>query len=120
MVKALELDESFGDGSIHSFLITYEMSRQGVPGDPAARAQRHFERALALSKGNTASPLVALAEAVTIQKQDVKEFESLLNRALAINPDASPADRLVNLVMQRRARWLLSRKADLFLIDTEK
>ena len=118
--RALELDESFGDGSIHSFLITYEMSRQGVPGDPVARARRHFDRAMALSKGNDASPLVALAEAVTIQKQDVKEFESLLNRALAINPDASPADRLVNLVMQRRARWLLSRKADLFLIDTEK
>jgi predicted anti-sigma-YlaC factor YlaD len=118
--RALELDEGFGDGAIHSFLITYEMSRQGVPGDPVARARRHFDRAMALSKGNDASPLVALAEAVTIQKQDVKEFESLLNRALAINPDASPADRLVNLVIQRRARWLLSRKADLFLIDTEK
>jgi len=35
-----------------------------------------------LSHGEDASPLVALAEAVTIQIQDVKEFESLLNRAL--------------------------------------
>ena len=61
--------------------------------------------------------LVALAEAVTIQKQDVKEFESLLNQALAINPDAHQDSRLVNTVMQRRARWLLSRKAELFLIE---
>jgi predicted anti-sigma-YlaC factor YlaD len=49
----------------------------------------------------------------------VKEFESLLNRALAIHPDADPDTRLQNMVMQRRARWLLSRKAELFLLDNE-
>ncbi|MBI2948887.1 MAG: hypothetical protein HYY23_14700 [Verrucomicrobia bacterium] len=114
--RALELDESFGEGSIHSFLIAYEMSRQGRVGDPAARSRQHFERAWALSRGQQAAPLVALAEAVTVQKQDVKEFESLLNRALAINADAHPDSRLINLVMQRRARWLLSRKEDLFLL----
>ena len=47
------------------------------------------------------------------------EFKELLNRALAINPDAKPEWRLVNLVMQRRARWLLSRTDELFL-TTEK
>ena len=115
--RALELDESYENGAIHSFMISYEMSRPGAAGDPVARSRKHFERALALSNGTDASPLVALAEAVTIQKQDVKEFESLLNRALAINPDAHPDSRLVNTVMQRRARWLLSRKAELFLIE---
>jgi predicted anti-sigma-YlaC factor YlaD len=98
-------------------MITYEMSRSGAAGDPAARAREHFERAMALSKGTDASPLVALAEAVTIQKQNVKEFESLLNQALAINPDANPDLRLVNTVMQRRARWLLSRETELFLTN---
>lgn len=115
--RALELDESYAQGSIHSFLISYEMSRAGGAGDPAARARKHFQRALALSKGSDVSPLVALAEAVTIQKQDVKEFESLLNRALAVDPDANPENRLLNTVMQRRARWLLSRKSELFLIE---
>ena len=119
MDRALELDESYGRGAIHTFLVTYEMSRQGAPGDPAARARKHFERALALSEGKDAAPLVALAEAVAVKTQDVKEFESLLNRALAINPDANPDTRLPNLVMQRRARWLLSRKAELFLIENE-
>ena len=113
--RALDLDESYGKGAIHSFLISYEMSRPGAAGDPVARARKHFERALALSQGIDASPFVALAEAVTIQKQDVKEFESLLKQALAINPDANPDSRLVNTVMQRRARWLLSRKSELFL-----
>jgi len=115
--RALELDENFDQGAIQSFLITYEMSRHGVPGDAAERSRRRFDRAMALSGGNNAAPLVALAEAVTIQKQDVKEFESLLNRALAINPDVVPENRLLNTVMQRRAQWLLSRKTELFLIE---
>jgi predicted anti-sigma-YlaC factor YlaD len=117
--RAAELDESFGNGAIHTFLVAYEINRQGAAGDPAARARKHFERALALSGGNDAAPLVTMAEAVSVKKQDVREFESLLKRALAINPDAHPENRLENLVMQRRARWLLSRKADLFLIDNE-
>jgi predicted anti-sigma-YlaC factor YlaD len=115
--RALELDESFDQGAIQSFLITYEMSRHGVPGDATARARQRFDRAMALSGGHNAAPLVALAEAVTIQKQDVKEFESLLNQALTINPDAVPENRLLNTVMQRRARWLLSRKTELFLVE---
>ena len=115
--RALELDESYADGAIHSFLISYEMSRPGAAGDPAARARKHYERAVELSHGTDASPYVALAEAVTIQTQNVKEFESLLNQALAINADARPENRLVNTVMQKRARWLLSRKSELFLTE---
>jgi predicted anti-sigma-YlaC factor YlaD len=62
-----------------------------------------------------AGPLVSLAEAVSVQNQDAAEFRALLDRALAIDPEARPEWRLVNLVMQRRARWLLSRTDDLFL-----
>jgi len=113
--RALELDESYDQGAIQSFLISYEMSRPGA--DAAKRARQRFERAMALSGGKSAAPLVALAEAVTIQTQDLKEFESLLNQALAINPDEQPESRLLNTVMQRRARWLLSRKSELFLIE---
>jgi len=115
--RALELDEGYSNGSIHTFLITYEMIRARAVGDPTVRSRKHFVRAMELSHGNDASPLVALAEAVTIQIQDAKEFESLLTRALAINPDAHPENRLVNLVMQRRARWLLARKSELFLTN---
>jgi predicted anti-sigma-YlaC factor YlaD len=119
MDRALDLDERFDRGAIHTFLVTYEMSRQGAPGDPVARARNHFERAMVLAEGKNAAPLVALAEAVAVKTQDVKEFESLLNRALAVDPDANADTRLLNLVMQRRARWLLSQKAELFLIETE-
>jgi predicted anti-sigma-YlaC factor YlaD len=113
--RALELDETYDYGAIHTFLITYEMGRGSGESDPAARARKHFDRAVELSGGQMAGPMVSYAEAVSVQRQDQKEFNSLLNRALAINPDAKPQWRLVNLVMQRRARWLLGRSEDLFL-----
>ena len=49
------------------------------------------------------------------QKLDLKGFESLLNQAMAINADAKPEWRLMNLVTQRRAKWLLTRTDQLFL-----
>lgn len=113
--RALELDESFDHGAIHVFLITYEMARPGGAGDAAERARQHFERALALTNRQQAAPLVNLAESVAVPRGQRAEFEKLLQQALAINADARPEWRLANLVMQRRARWLLGRIDDLFL-----
>jgi len=114
--RALALDEGWDHGAIHSFLITFQMSRQDVPGDAEARARKHFARAVELSNGQLAGPYVALAESVSVKKQDAAEFKKLLEQALAIKPDARPEWRLVNLIMQRRARWLLSRTDELFLL----
>jgi predicted anti-sigma-YlaC factor YlaD len=113
--RALELDESFDGGAIHSFLISYEPSRQGGEGNPLERARKHFDRAMALSGGFQAGPLVALAESVSIAKADRKEFQSMLERALAVDINAKPEYRLANTVMQQRAQWLLSRIDELFL-----
>jgi predicted anti-sigma-YlaC factor YlaD len=112
--RALELDEAFGGGAIHTFLIAYEMTRSGGAGQPEARARQHFTRAMELSQGKLVAPLINLAESISVPKQDQAEFQSLLQKALAINPDAVPESRLVNLVLQRRAQWLLSRTPELF------
>lgn len=116
--RALVLDESFDQGAVHSVLIGYEMARQGVTGDPALRSRLHFERAVALSQGRSAGPYVNYAEAVAVTKQDKAMFTALLEQALAVDPDAVPASRLLNLVAQRRARWLLGRVDELFLNPT--
>jgi predicted anti-sigma-YlaC factor YlaD len=113
--RALELDETFSAGAIHVFLITYEMARQGATSDPAARSRQHFDRAVAITKGQLASPYVSYAEAVSLSKQNKTEFESLLQRAIAIDVGAKPEWRLENLIMQERARWLVSRVSELFL-----
>lgn len=118
--RALALNEAYGDGSIHSFLITYELSRPLGADQAVARSRRHFERAVELSKGQLAGPFVSLAEAVSVQTQNYKEFKTLLERALAVDVNARPEWRLENTVMQRRAKWLLGRADELFLkTDTE-
>jgi predicted anti-sigma-YlaC factor YlaD len=115
MDRALELDESFGDGAIHALLLSYESSRPGGAAGAEERARSHFRRAVELSDGKLAGPMVALAEAVAAPRQDRKEYEELLHRALAIDVDAKPEWRLQNLVLQRRARWLLDHAEERFV-----
>jgi len=114
--RALELDEAFDHGALHSFLITYEMARPGLAdAERMKRARQHFDRALQLSGGQQAGLFVSLAENVSVRQQNKKEFQELLNKALAIDADARSEWRLVNLVMQRRARWLLGRTEELIV-----
>ena len=113
--RAFALDPDFDHGAIHAFLINYEQSRLGGGAEAEERSRKHFERAMELSGGFQAGPLVSLAENVSVPKRNRKEFESLLNRALAIDVNAKPEYRLANLVMQRRARWLLSRVDQYFV-----
>jgi len=113
--RALELNPDYDFGAIHNFLITYEAVRRTASGDFAPRSRKHFDRAVELTAGQSAAPYVALATTVSVSKQDSEEFESLLKKALAVNPDARPEWRLTNLIMQRRARWLLAREDELFV-----
>ena len=114
MRRALALDEGYEWGSIHDFFIAYEGGRSSVGGS-LGKARRHLERALALSQGCRAAPLVAFAETVDVTQQDSAEFDRLLHQALAVDVDKLPELRLSNLIYQKRARWLLARRADLFV-----
>lgn len=109
MERVLEMDPTFDNGAIHSFFVTYEMSRLNSTGDPVAKAKRHFAEAKQLSNGNMASVYVAYAESIAVSTEDREAFISMLNQALAIDLDARPDWRLSNLIYQRRAKWLLTR-----------
>ena len=114
MKRALALDENFEDGAIHEAMIAIE----AVPpemGGSVDRAREHFERAVAISQGEKPGPYVTLAETVAVMKQDRKEFEDLLNRALAIDPEKNQSVRLVTILMQRKAKALLAKEDELFL-----
>lgn len=115
MERCLELDPDWDNGSIHSFFITYEMSRLNGEGDPVEKATYHFERAKALSDGMLASVYVNYAESVAVEQQDKELFVSLLQQALAIDVDERPQWRLINTIYQKRAAWLLGRMDWLFL-----
>lgn len=111
--RALELDEAWNFGALHEFSISLTASRR-VPADVSA-LQDHYDRALELSNGNRAGLHVAFAEAVAVPAQDRSSFVDLLERALAVNLEALPDERLLNLMAQARARWLLGRVDELIL-----
>jgi predicted anti-sigma-YlaC factor YlaD len=112
--RGLALDEGFGAGAGHDFMIADEGGRASVGGS-IEEARRHLRRALELSHGHRAAPLVGFAEAVSVARQDKAELKQLLGQALAVDVDAAPDFRLANLLAQRRARWLLGRIDELFV-----
>ena len=113
--RALQLDESLGDGQIHEFFIAFEGARMGALGGSEERAREHFRRAVELTRGGKASPYVSLAATVSVRRQDLAEFRALLSRALAVDAAAVPRWRLSNVLAQRKARWLLGQEAELFV-----
>ena len=114
--RALALDPDFDQGALHEAMIGVE-AVSPLMGGSRERAREHFERAVELSDGLKAGPYVALAAGVAVAEQDRDEFERLLRRALAVDPDAAPRLRLANLIAQRRARYLLDRADHLFYED---
>lgn len=112
--RVVALDDQYNEGAIHGFLITYEMSRLTPRPDRFAIARAHFERNLALAHGHQAAPYVTFAESVLVAQKDKAGFEQTLREALRINPNTWPEHRELNLLMQRRARWLLGRADRLF------
>ena len=119
MRRVLALDESYGDGGVHDFFISYEGSRSEAMGGSPARAQEHFERSVALTHGRKASPYVALAESVAVRRQDVAMFKELLHKALAVDINAAPTWRLANVLAQEKAQRLLDRIPELFVNEEE-
>ena len=108
--RAAELDETWGGGAVPEFLITIEGARSGVKKEELQRRMRlHFDRALEISKGRDAGAFVSYAENACIPAQNAAEFKSMIEKALAVDTEGNPDNRLANLIAQRRARWLLKR-----------
>src|SRR6185503_18267183 len=116
--RALALDEAWEGGAVHQAFITLEAATPGS--DSMEKAKRHFARAVELSGGQDASPYVTYAQSIAIPTQDRAAFDSMLEKALAVDlesPDARPELRLANTLAQRKARLLQSRADDYFLGD---
>jgi predicted anti-sigma-YlaC factor YlaD len=116
--RAIELDETWREGALHAFKVQLAAAETGGP-DYKAIA-RHYQRALELSHGNDASLYVAYAETVAVPKQDRAQFDSLIEKALAVDVEADPNRRLLNALAHRRAQWLRERADDLILTSNKE
>jgi predicted anti-sigma-YlaC factor YlaD len=112
--KALALDESYDQGALHEFSITFDPARP--EGTTREKQKAHFDRALKLAAGTKISPLVTWAQAVLGPAQDKKGYQALLKEAIAFDVDQPKArhNRLSNVLAQRRAQYLLAHEDDVF------
>ena len=114
MDRGLVLKEDYAGGSIHEALIVLEALPPAMGGS-VERARKQFDRAIELSHGERAGPYVTLATTVSIQNQDRAEFERLMRRALEIDPNHDPSQRLATIILQRKARTMLDHVDDYFI-----
>ncbi|MDR1058911.1 MAG: TRAP transporter TatT component family protein, partial [Treponema sp.] len=117
--RAYELDPDFNRGALDEFFILFYSSiPEGLGGDPSM-VEPHFQKAVEKSGGLSAGPYVSYAQSVCRPAQDYKSFKEYLEKALAIDVDADPANRLVNVLAQKKARYLLDTASDIFLVGAE-
>jgi len=117
MRTAYALDPDFDRGALHEFFLLYDGSRSPAMGGDAQRAEHYFDLAVAASGGTLASPYVALATTVAIQQQDDQRFRSLLEQAVAVNPDTHPDVRLANTIAREKALWYLEHIDQFFVLE---
>ena len=105
---AWQVDPTYGQGALASLMGTLEAARVG---GSRAKAERYFDQAITDGMAREAGPYVAKAESIALPAEDRKQFERLLQQALAI---CQQHRSLQNEVMRERALWLLSISDDLF------
>ena len=113
LARALALDEDWNGGALHELALTLEGA--GTTAGDAATLDAHYGRALELSAGGSASVHVTYAEVVAVPRQDRELFRQSIDRALAVDIDVNPGQRLLNVLAQQHARWLLDNLDQWFL-----
>ena len=116
VTRVLELDEGYG--AAHELLLTYYGSVPSYLGGSEEKARYHFQRSVELSGQTSAGPYVGLATTVCVANQDIEEFRELLAKALSIDVDQNPQNRLANILSQRKAIWLLD-NVDMYFLVTD-
>jgi predicted anti-sigma-YlaC factor YlaD len=120
MDRVLEIDENFEKGTIQDFYVSYYGAMPENMGGDANKAREYYKKALEASGGKATSPYLSLATTVSVNEQNLKEFKELLNKVLEVDPDADPDNRLVNILNQRKARWLLEHAGNFFVEGTDE
>jgi predicted anti-sigma-YlaC factor YlaD len=116
MRRAYELDPNFNNGALDDFFVLFYASLPPSLGGDKSKVDDHFKLAIEKSKGLSASPYIAYAQTVSIPAQDYETFKKCLEAALAVDPDEDPANRLVNIISQRKAQYLLDNASNFFLL----
>ncbi len=112
--KAISIDPNWNKGALYSAMISYTVSRPDPPVNIRETAQLFFDKSVASSRNQDASPYISFAENISIKEQNKEEFIRLTNYVLDMDINQNPDLRLSNIISQERARWLQSKVEDYF------
>jgi len=105
--RAYELDPDYSTATLDEFFIIYYASLPELLGGNPELAERHYKLALEKTGGNSASAYVSYAHSVCVPTQNYNVYKDCLEKAIAIDPNLNTSTRLVNIINQQKARWLL-------------
>jgi hypothetical protein len=113
MERALELDETYEAGSIHTWLgVLHSLRPPALGGEPEV-AKAHFDRSLELSRGRDLSVKVEYARRYARLLYEQELHDRLLREVLAAPVDED-GYTLFNVLAQRDAEALLASSAEYF------
>ncbi|MBN2442502.1 MAG: TRAP transporter TatT component family protein [Spirochaetales bacterium] len=115
--KVVDIDDSYDSGGAHELLLSYYGALPEGMGNGEEKARFHFNKAVEYSRGEKASPYLALATSVCISKQDIEEFKSLIDMVIAIDTTEPSEFRLFNILAQQKARWYSDHIEDFFIVE---
>jgi predicted anti-sigma-YlaC factor YlaD len=113
--QVYKVNPDYNNGTLDDFFILFNASVPAYLGGDAASVPEYFKKAIEKSGGKMAGPYVSYADSVCIPAGDVAGFKENIEKALAINPNADRSNRLMNLLAQEKARWLLDNAHNLFI-----
>ena len=112
--RAYELDPDYGGASIDEFFIIFYSSLPEMMGGSRDKARLHYQRALEKTHGNSTGAYIAYAQSIAVPAQDYETFVDCLTKAMAVDPDEEPSKRLMTIINQRKARWLIENAYNFF------
>jgi len=113
---ALKLDPSWNRGALYSAMISYMATRSDLTNDALIdTVTKYYDLAVSLSDSMDAGPFVSFAENIDKKFQYKSEFIRKLEYVNGMNVNQDYELRLVNIIAQERAKWLLTKTDEYFL-----
>ena len=116
LTTAIQLDPTWGNGTLYSAMMSYTTSRPDLSGEMLRdTVDFYYKKAVEFSDSLDASPFLTYAESIHKPLQERKEFEDKLSFVLEMDVIRNSEYELSNLIAKNRAEWLLSNTDEYFL-----
>lgn len=116
--RSAALDPGFNNGAAWEALAQFYAGAPDSLGGGKDKSRAAFDKAFEISGGRNPSTFVAYARALCIPAQDSAGFDEYIDKALSIDPESDPDNRLTLVITRRQALWLKAHKAD-FILEQE-